>query len=89
MSTVYDLNQIFMDMREILDIIQWVIFTGLGYYLFDRHLGSNIEEIRHAVSVERNDRREDLREVRIRSEEILDRVHQVEQLVAAIQKEED
>jgi len=27
--------------------------------------------------------------VRIRSEEILDRVHQVEQLVAAIQKEED
>ena len=82
-------NHIYMDMREILDVVQWVIFTALGYHLFDKYLEKNMERIEGSVLAERDDRREDVREVRARSEEILDRVHNVEQIVIAIQNKEE
>ncbi len=83
------LNQILMDMREIMDIVQWVIFTALGYYLFDRHLGDNMDRIEASVEREASERREDIYRMRTRGEEILDRVHSVEQIVLTIQKEEE
>lgn len=67
-----------MNIHEILEVLQWVVFTSLGYHLFDRHLSGTLGELSDRQTSESIRRQEQVDKIQDRATELIDRVHAVE-----------
>lgn len=76
-----------MNIHEILEVVQWVIFTSLGYYLFDKHLTGNLRDLEHRCELEVNRHQEQVDRLDDRNTELVDRVHAAEcQIIHAVHR---
>ena len=67
-----------MDIREIIDLFQWLVFVGAFYYLFEKRLGEDLQGMRSALDIER--------EKRIDQQfDMIERLHAVEQRMADVE----
>jgi hypothetical protein len=67
-----------MDIREIVELFQWLAFVGAFYYLFEKRLGEDLQGMRASLEIEREKRSE-------QHLDTLERLHAVEQRMADVE----